>query len=505
RVFAVVECNSQTIVIMRLLPHGVETVCRLSAPGTPNDLVWDEHRRELLATGIWSQRLYRWKLAANDSRFTQWTAREQADLPMCGGCILVLPEHQCTLVVDAFGRHYAVVGNSEFSVQHESLLYGHNVTGLAATKDESMVFFPHQLLNEFARSVRTDITWGGMMSNNIRWLQTERLLNQTGEQVFKKSKFYPLGSPGNGAGDPSSMAVSSAGRIAVTLGGTNRVAIGNEDDYYFRQVNVGYRPVDCAFSHDESLLYVVNQFSDSLSVIDLQSMAVQQISLGPLREPNEVEYGEQLFFNSRISHDGWMSCHSCHSQGHTNGQLNDNFSDGSYGTPKRVLSLLGQADTMPYAWSGKVDSLETQVGHSIRSTMAGDREPSPNMIRAIATYVAALASPPSLREARLEHGPSAEGQLERGRRLFSELGCADCHSGERLTSGEAYDVGLWDENGMRWFNPPSLVSVSQRQTSLLHDARAKSLRDVFEREQHQLSKPLGEQELDDLVRYLKSL
>ena len=48
-----------------------------------------------------------------------------------------------------------------------------------------------------------------------------------------------------------------------------------------------------------------------------------------------------------------MSCHSCHTDGHTNGQLNDNLSDfKTFGAPKRVLSLLGKRDTMPLAWNG---------------------------------------------------------------------------------------------------------------------------------------------------------
>ena len=167
------------------------------------------------------------------------------------------------------------------------------------------------------------------------------------------------------------MAISNDQLIAITLGGTNRVTIGMKDDYYFKQVEVGYRPVDCTFSPDESHLVVVNQFSDSISLVDLESMTAEHLPLGKLRLPTEVEKGEQLFFSAALAHDRWMSCQSCHSDGHSNGQLNDNLTDHSFGTPKRVLSLLGQEHTQPYAWNGSVKSLEDQVRHSVTSTMAG--------------------------------------------------------------------------------------------------------------------------------------
>ena len=54
-----------------------------------------------------------------------------------------------------------------------------------------------------------------------------------------------------------------------------------------------------------------------------------------------------------------------------NGRLNDNLTDGSFGTPKRVLSLLGVKDTGPWAWNGHMKDLETQVRTSLKSTMQG--------------------------------------------------------------------------------------------------------------------------------------
>ena len=70
-----------------------------------------------------------------------------------------------------------------------------------------------------------------------------------------------------------------------------------------------------------------------------------------------------------------MSCHSCHSDGHTNNLVSDTLGDGSYGTPKRVPSLLGVATTGPWTWTGSVAHLEAQVRKSIATTMHGTKLP----------------------------------------------------------------------------------------------------------------------------------
>ncbi|MEM7475402.1 MAG: cytochrome c peroxidase, partial [Planctomycetota bacterium] len=320
-IVAVVEESQSQILIFQFDDQvgsidKLQMIGSLSAPGLPKDLEWDAANRRLFASATWGQRLYVWQL---DGEFNQWTRLAEVDLPMCGGQVQLLPKHDAALVVDAFGRDYAFVSLTDFRVLRHDLLYGHNVTDLAATEDESMVFFPHQLINDTARSVTTNITWGGLMSNNLRWLRVDRMLQEEGIEIFKKGKFYPLGTPGNGAGDPSSLAVSSADQLAVTLAGTNRVAIQEEGESYFWQIDVGFRPVDCVYSADDARLFVLCQFSDEVSVVDLKKREVEHWSLGKLRYPDQVEIGERLFFSSKLSHDAWMSCHSCHSQGHTNG------------------------------------------------------------------------------------------------------------------------------------------------------------------------------------------
>jgi cytochrome c peroxidase len=274
---------------------------------------------------------------------------------------------------------------------------------------------------------------------------------------------------------------------------------------------VGLHPVASVFSSDGKRLYVLNEFSDSVTQVDLSTEQTKDLPLGPLREPTLAERGERLFFHSALAHDGWMSCHSCHSRGHTSGQLNDNTSDGSLGTPKRILSLLGQAETAPYSWTGEVAELELQVLNSIQSTMATDFQISKQTVDAITAFVRTLPAPPSLKAARggdtqqLDTQQLVRTDSAKGRELFEQLSCVNCHAGNQFTVAGQFDVGIEDQRGQKEFNPPSLIGVSQRSRSLLHDGRATSVRDVIGKYEHQLPRKLTEAELNLLVEYLAGL
>ncbi|RMF45480.1 MAG: hypothetical protein D6753_00015 [Planctomycetota bacterium] len=513
--FAVADGFHDTIWIFTQQAEQWAPLVQLSTPGLPKRLLWDGEHNRLWVSAQWARRLH-CLVPHPTAGWAQARSAGILDLDFCPGHLLWLSSFGVLIVADAFGRNYAAVDASAWRVVQRGQFYGHNLAGLAATEDQEMIYFPHQLLNEFARAAQTDITWGGMISNNLRWLRTERVLHRTGEDVFRQGKFFPLGTPGNGAADPSSMAIAPDGKLAITLGGTNRVALQRDNEFHFDQIPVGMHPVDCVFTPPGQDLLVVNQFSDSVSRIALSDRTATHIALGPVRQPTEQECGEQLFYDARLAHDGWMSCHSCHSEGHTSGGLNDNFSDHSFSTPKRILSLLGQRETAPYAWDGSMPSLEAQIHQSVTSTMAGSAPPTEEQTRALAAFLRSLPPPPSVTWARNGLPPNrAAGHLTtriafttktapRGARLFDELGCVDCHAPPAFTSHQRFDVGLVDENGLAEFNPPSLIGVSQRQDALFHDASAGSIRAVLQ-SGHQLDRSLPPEDRQALVEFLQAL
>src|SRR5439155_26896115 len=171
--------------------------------------------------------------------------------------------------------------------------------------------------------------------------------------------------------------------------------------------------------------YVANHFSDSVSIVELgDGKLVKEIPLGPTPELQSAERGERLFFDARLAHDGWLSCHSCHTDGHSNGLLNDNLGDGSFGAPKRVLSLLGVRDTGPWAWNGTMPDLEAQIRKSVETTMRGSKPTDPQ-VQALAAYLRSLSPPPSLTRLTGEVNAMA---VQRGREVFNREACGSCHT-----------------------------------------------------------------------------
>jgi hypothetical protein len=196
-----------------------------------------------------------------------------------------------------------------------------------------------------------------------------------------------------------------------------------------------------------------------------------------------------------------MSCHACHPDGHTTGQLVDTLGDDTKGTHKRVLTLLGSGQTGKWAWSGEEQTLKAQVFKSLKTTLG--KQSTPQIVSDITAFLQILPPPPPRRPA--TDDPADQAQLSRGEALFQSLGCVDCRvPAQGYTSDATYDVGLRDEKRMTKFNPPSLRGVSQGY-SFFHDGRAAKLEDVFVTHRHPHGDALPADQLADLMRFLSSL
>ena len=297
--------------------------------------------------------------------------------------------------------------------------------------------------------------------------------------------------------------MTRAGTVVVCLGGVNQVSIGTHEDLSLQPVAVGRRPTAVTLSTDERQAIIANTFDATLSVVDIAAKrVVKTISLGSARQRSLVERGEELFYDARFSHEGWMSCHSCHTDGHSNFTRNDNLSDGGFGAPKLVISLLGRKGTEPFAWSGNVPDLPAQVRNSVHKTMQSDQEDlADDDVKSLTAYIESLSPPPSVESLR---GTIDRAAVERGQKLFAAHDCARCHAPPLYTSPKNAEVGLKDERGEREFSPPSLLGASQRD-AFLHDARARSLADVFLEHRHPDDHDWSPEDVQDLVAFLRSL
>lgn len=400
------------------------------------------------------------------------------------------------IVADAFGPRLAVVDPASGLLESVRELPAHGIRQLRLHPTKPRLLLTHQMLSRLAHTTLDDVHWGGLMVNCLRSLPLDDVLSPQTDPI-KQGQLDYIGAPEQGAGDPAGFVIRADKTIAIALSGTNEVVFDDGNHLYSKRVKVGDRPTAMALDPDGRRAYVINSLADSISVLDLdQRLVIGTISFGPTPALSAADRGERLFHSAGLSHDRWFSCASCHIDGHTNGLLNDNFTDGSFGTAKRILTLRGIGDTAPYAWSGRFPTLADQITNSIKSTMQGEAL-SNEQTNDLEAYLRTLPPPPAV--------GSAEGAaVDRGAKLFERLDCGRCHSQPAFTSARIAEVNLKDERGNSKFNPPSLRGVSQN-APYFHDGRAATLDEVFSKHQHQLNEKLTDEQIHDLVEYLNSL
>jgi YVTN family beta-propeller protein len=355
------------------------------------------------------------------------------------------------------------------------------------------------VLHRLARTTFEDVHWGSLLTNHLRVLELEQVLAAAaGTNVLRDGRQIDLGETGNGAGDPGVIVFAPSGQLVAALAGVDEIRIGPEPGRLPIRTAVGRRPAAIAIRPDGLTAYVANSLDDTLSVVDMATgLYHATISLGPRPELSAADRGERLFFDARLAHDGWMSCHSCHSDGQANGRVADTLGDGDFGAPKRVPSLLGVTATGPWGWLGGFTSLDNQVRQSIASTMQGP-EPARGAVSDLVAYLKTL-EPPKPASRSFE-----AAEVSRGRAVFLGQGCAECHAAPEYTTPKTYDVGLPDEVGHRRFNPPSLRGVGRREP-FLHDGRAATLEEVFRVHRHPCDTALQPGEIADLLAFLRTL
>ena len=428
--------------------------------------------------------------------------RARVELPFEAQELLFLGDRGGNLLVaDGFGGGLAVIDAAAGTTLRTIELGGHNLHGLAILPGGDRIAIAHQHLHSGMHTTSDDIRWGVFITNSVSMLRTDDLLSGD-RRLERRTRVLDLGTVSMPSGDPAGIAVLPDGRFVTALSGVGRVAFGARDARQVTQAAVGTGPSALALSGD-GRLFVANTWSDSVSVVSVDDRTeIAQVPLGPPARLAAWERGELLFHDARLSLRGWMSCASCHTRGHTNHRLSDTLGDGNYGAPKRVLSLLGVRDTSPWAWDGRMRSLEAQVEKSVRTTLRG-RELTEAEVADVAAYLRTLDLPEVPSPSPVAVTGEGARVLAAGREAFSRYACVRCHREPAYTSAGVHDVGLVDELGTRRFNAPSLRGVRFRRT-LLHDGSAKSLEDVLEvHPGHGVV--VAADDLRDLIAYLKTL
>lgn len=254
-------------------------------------------------------------------------------------------------------------------------------------------------------------------------------------------------------------------------------------------------------------LYTANYFSDTLSAIDLAAPESPAISipLGSKNEMTAVRKGEFYFHDADLCRQGWQSCASCHpGDGRVDGldwQVGRNH-------PKNTKSLLLSDQTIPVLITttgvqvmatNLVDAVRIQIKTLLFTNLPDD------IVVDLEQYIKSLKPVPS---PYLSHGRLSEA-AERGKPIFSQVGCINCHSSSLFTDLRWHDVGTrfrFDASAL--FLTPALVEV-WRTAPYLHNGSAATIRDVLttfnSKGAHGDVSKLSKQEMDDLCVYVLSL
>jgi len=403
--------------------------------------------------------------------------------------------------------------------RHEIFDTGFNVGAPTVLPDGSAVLVP-SLVNRTFTVTADHIGKGWVMDNRLNRFPLPR-----GEP--KEQRQLGLDIRGDAAGDVHAVAVSPRSDwMAVTCAGSHEVLLLNRrqipwppsnpgdvllpeleaDEQSFFRMELGGRPLDVEFVGEHRLL-IANDLQDSLQLINIADRKLlQSIHLGGPKSPDAVHRGAAIFYDADRSHHSWFSCHSCHRDGHTSGQIWDTLNDDSVDTFKLTPTLRGVTQTGPWTWHGWQKSLARAMHKSVTDTLNGPRPLSPSETRDLLTFLQSLHPPTS------PHRTPAGGltpAAQRGQRLFhGRSGCAACHPPPLFTSPQTYDVGLGSfQDVFEGYNPPSLRGLHARRR-FLHDGRATRLEQLLlrhHRPQDLGGEPLSSADRRDLIAYLRSL
>jgi len=248
-------------------------------------------------------------------------------------------------------------------------------------------------------------------------------------------------------------------------------------------------------------IYVAEYFSGSLGIIDLYDLQhVQSKPLGKEPEMSAERRGEMLFNDATLCSQLWQSCASCHPNVRTDGLKWDLLNDG-IGNPKNTKSLLLSHKTPPVMGHGVRPTAEAAVRSGFKYILFSSIPETD--AEAVDEYLKSMKPIPS---PYLNNGKLSKS-ARRGKALFEQVGCNNCHSDPYYTNMRLYDVGTLrgcEKNMKRPFVVPSLIEV-WRTAPYLHDGRTMSIEEAFSSCHLEGVEGLSEDEMLNLVEYVLSL
>ncbi|WP_414691410.1 cytochrome-c peroxidase [Noviherbaspirillum sp.] len=198
---------------------------------------------------------------------------------------------------------------------------------------------------------------------------------------------------------------------------------------------------------------------------------IQPIAAPKIKDAGLVELGKKLYFDTRLSKSGFISCNSCHnlSMGGTDNlktSIGHNWQQGPINAP----TVLNSSMNLAQFWDGRAKDLKAQAGGPIANPgeMAFTHELAVDLLQSIPGYVSefkkvfgsekvdidkvtkaiaafeeTLVTPNSRFDKWLKGDKKALTKDElAGYKLFKDSGCAACHNGPAVGGNSFQKMGV---------------------------------------------------------------
>lgn len=265
-----------------------------------------------------------------------------------------------------------------------------------------------------------------------------------------------------------------------------------------------------------------------------------------------INLGRMLYYETRISANGKMSCNTCHVLDKY-GQDNLPFSPGHEGKlgGRSSPSTYNAALHVAQFWDGRAPSVEEQAKgpvlnpiemgmpsadhvvkvlksipgyvEAFKAAFPGESEPVnyDNFGKAVGAFERKLVTPSRWDEYLKGKKDALTAAEQKGFETFAKAGCVTCHNGPAVGGAMYQKLGLiksWpelkdagrfeatkQESDKHFFKVPSLRNITET-GPYLHDGSVKSLEDMVKKMgEFQLGKALSDEEVASIVTFLKSL
>jgi cytochrome c peroxidase len=273
--------------------------------------------------------------------------------------------------------------------------------------------------------------------------------------------------------------------------------------------------------------------------------------------PEKVALGRMLFYETRISVDGTVSCARCHPMGlYAADELKKSIGNNCKVNPRNAPTLFNAAGQISAHWIGNRKDVEDQAKQAVigppsfgmpsygsvedklkeikgyaplfEKAFPGEKYPVnvDNYAMAVSAFERTLVTPSKFDDFLQGKQTALSEPQKNGLKTFMETGCTGCHSGAyvggqmhrkfgvaepywQYTKSPEVDEGRYavtkNEDDKYVFKVPELRNVEMT-SPYFHDGSVDSLYDtVMIMGKVQLGKTLTDQEIDDIILFLKSL